>query len=450
SGAVRMRRPGRSRRALLALLASLAVAASGAPGDVRAAAIDWIDAGGAAANPGAELGSASYSIWSIEGDRVTARFLLPLADARRIAGSALQVLVQQRVGQYLLDHLSVRAGQRACEAIDQGYDIGRVDPLTVAPGLSGFEIFFQCAAPGLAPGGTAVDMSNLHIEDHALFDRLAGQVNFARVQGAGAASGSAFHTELFTPSHQVMSLATVTTSPEWGRYLALGFTHLLGHWDHLCLLLAVVLLAAGQRERWLLGALAFGYACSLLLTAGFGLVPRPGLLGSALGALIALASGQLVARQLAATGVAALVATGVLGGLAALALLTHASWSVLLLAGLALLAGALLGAPRSLAPGRMTTALLLVLFGILDGCVLPEALTPQEPSLATLLPMTLGYDVGAFIAGAGVMSLLRLAGRVLSRRSFAARMQSSYLAMEAATAVLGALGVLWMLSRLHA
>ena len=310
-----MRRPGCSRRALFALLASLALAASGAPDNARAAAIDWIDAAGAAANPGAELGSASYSIWSIERDRVTARFLLPLADAQRIAGSALQVLVQQRVGQYLLDHLSVRAGPRRCEAIDQGYDIGRVDPLTVAPGLFGFEIFFQCAAPGLAPAGTALDMSHLHIEDHALFDRLAGQVNFARVQSAGAASGSAFHTELFTPSHQAMSLAMATTSPDWGRYLALGFRHLLGHWDHLCLLLAVVLLAAGQRDRWLLGAsLASGYACALLLTAGFGLVPRPGLLGSAMGALIALAAGQLVVRQLAATGVAALVATGVLGG----------------------------------------------------------------------------------------------------------------------------------------
>ena len=124
---------------------------------------------------------------------------------------------------------------------------------------------------------------------------------------------------------------------------------------------------------------------------------------------------------------------------------------MLLLAGLALLAGALLGAPRSWAAGRRAPALLSVLFGMLDGCVLPEALTPQEPSLATLLPMTLGYDVGACIAAVGVMSLLRLAGRVLSRRSFAARVQGSYLfAMEAATAVLGALGVFWMLSRLHA
>jgi hypothetical protein len=438
-----------------------------APSAARAAGIDWADGVATPANPGADLGSASYSRWSVQGERITARFLLPIADAQRVAGSDIEVLVQQRVGDYLLDHLAVRARGAPCEAIDQGYDIGRVDPLTVAAGLYGFEIFFQCGAAGTgAPAAAGVSapsagnmqlprsppLAGLVLEDHALFDQLPGQVDFAQVQvGEGAP-----RTELFTRAAQDFALpgnaGTTPPSAIWHRYVALGFTRLLGRWDRWCLLLAAVLLTRRRRELVAVGtAIAVGYTLSLPVTLGAGLVPRGGLLGSALGLLIALLAAELIARQLPRPRLAVIAATGALLWLAALALLGHATSPVLLLlAGAALLAGGVLEAREVLAAWRLDIALLAGLFGFLDGCVLPEALAPEQLSSRALLPMVSGYDVGALLAALGVLGLLALGRGALTRwQGLTGWPGSRELAGDVATALLCGFGVFWMLSRLH-
>lgn len=435
-----------------ALLLALALALT--PIGVRAAGIDWADGVASIANPGADLGSASYSTWSVEGGRITTRFLLPVADAQRIAGTDIEVLVQQRVGQYLLDHLAVRAGSAPCEAIDQGYDIGKVDPLTVAAGLYGFEIFFQCAPPPVpssdeplasAPSAPA----ELVIEDHALFGRLPGQVDFARVQVADGP----FRSQLFTAAHQQLTLPATGAPPAagWQRYTALGFARMLARWDRLCFLLGAVLLTRRMRDLRLLGlSLAGGYALSLIATVPGDLVPRGGLLGAAVGLLVALIAGQQVVREMARPRLAILAAMGALLGLAALCYLAHATWPVLLLAGAALLVGGVLGARAKLASGSQGAALLTALFGFLDGFVLPEALVPQQISARALLPMAVGYDFGALLAALAVMALLLLARSALARWTQEPRSQASWgLARDAATAMLAGLGVFWMLSRLH-
>ncbi|HEX4052228.1 MAG TPA: hypothetical protein VHY19_15265 [Steroidobacteraceae bacterium] len=440
----------------------LALAVLLMPIGAHAAAIDWADGIATLANPGADLGSASYSTWSVEGQRITVRFLLPVADAQRLAGTDIEVLVQQRVGEYLLGHLAVRAGSAFCEAIDQGYDIGRVDPLTVAAGLYGFEIFFQCAPLGVtassagpaAPGeplsaAEPTSPAGLVLEDHALFDRLPGQVDFARVQEADGA----FRMQLFTATHQQLALPTASAPPAagWQRYAALGFVRMLARWDRLCFLLGAVLLTRGVRELRVLGlSLAAGYALSLIATVPGDLVPRGGLLGAAVGLLVALVAGQQIVRELARARPAILAAMGTLLALAALSWLAHATWPVLLLAGAALLVGGVLGARASLANWGQGAALLTALFGFLDGFVLPEAVGPQQVSASALLPMAAGYDFGALLAAVAVMALLMLARRALSRWVHEPRSRVPWaLARDSATALLAGLGVFWMLSRLH-
>lgn len=428
-------------------------------------AIDWAgsSAAAAAANPGADLGSVSYSTWTLQAGRVTARFLLPAADAQRLAGSDIEVLVQQRVGDYLLDHLAVREGGAACEAIDQGYDIGRVDPLTVAAGLYGFEIFFQCAPPGIASAGgsaiapgtdagtaTGAGALELTLEDHALFDRLAGQVDFARVQIGNAP----FRMQLFTRSQQQLTLAVQRPPPAaaWHRYLALGFARLFGHWDRLCFLLGVSLLARSRRELPAVAAgLALGYALSVPAALAAHLIPRGGLLGAALGLLVALTAARLLVRELERPRIAVLVSLGALLVVGALALLAHATAPVLLLlAGAALLAAGVLGAPDSSGSSGPMSALLPALFGFLDGFVLPEALAPQQLTARALLPMVAGYDVGALVAALAVVSALMLSGAALAAWPAAQRVRAPRaLATEGVTALLAGVGVFWMLSRLH-
>jgi hypothetical protein len=357
--------------------------------------------------------------------------------------------VQQRLGEYLLAHLTVREGAASCEAIDQGYDIGRVDPLTVSAGLYGFEIFFQCPAPP-----SSVPSPGIVISEGALFDRLPGQVNFARVQVADGA----FQPELFTHSHQQLLLtAQVAPAPvAWSRYVALGFARMLGRWDRWCFLLAATLLMRGYRDGWPLAlGLTGGYALSLLATLAFGLVPRGELLGAALGALLAVTAAQLLAQQLERTRRASIATLVLLLAMAALALLAHARWPVLLLAGTALFGAGLLAARPGLARWRLEIVLLPGVFGFLDGFVLPEALAPQQLAPRALLPMTLGYDTGALLAGFAVLSALWLAREGLASwpqpalRSTPSGRASRALALDATTALLGGLGVFWMLSRLH-
>jgi hypothetical protein len=427
---------------LLALLGLTALLASGA----ARAGIDWADGTLSPSNPGADLGSASYSTWSLAGTRVTARFLVPIADAQRIAGSDIEVLVQQRMGDYLLAHLAVRAGTKPCEPIDQGYDIGRIDPLTVAAGLYGFEIFFQCADPG-----SVLPADGVVLEDHALFDRLPGQVDFARLQ----TGNGAFRQQLFTRTHQQLLLAAQGPPASVGltRLVGLGVARLLGRWDHLCFLLAALLLTRRTRELLALWAgLSFGYALSLPVALAGGLVPRGALLGAALGLLIALLAAQRMNCGLARARSAAFAGAtaAALLALATLALLAHARWPVLLLAGSALFAGGLLSARDALSRSALNVALLPAVFGFLNGFVLPAALAPEQLQGGALAPMVLSYDVGSLLAAMGVLALLALVRAASTHwRAPAPLATSRALAADGMSALLAGLGVFWMLSRLH-
>ncbi len=77
------------------------------------------------------------------------------------------------VSSYLLKNITVRSSVGACPAIDQGYDLGRVDPLAAAPDLYSFEIMYRCADP-----------RGMTLTNAALFDR-APHTDFARIQQNG-------------------------------------------------------------------------------------------------------------------------------------------------------------------------------------------------------------------------------------------------------------------------
>ena len=434
-----------ARWGLLRLLASWLLLASGTLLLPRAAhaAIDWADDASSAINPGADLGSASYSTWNLQADRVTVRFLLPKADAERVAGSDIEVVVQQRLGDYLLQHLAVRAGASPCPAIDQGYDIGRVDPLTVGAGLYGFEIFFGCGQ-----SGTNAQPSGVTLEDHALFERLPGQVNFASVQiGAGA-----LQRQLFTRAHQQLALPLqgAASPAPLSRYLGFGFARMLGGWDRLCFLLGSVLLLRRAREGLaLVSGLTIGLALCLPATLLADLIPRGQLAGSAVGLLIALVASEIIARHIGRTRQVVIAVLGALLCLAALILIAHARWPVLLLVGGAIFAGGWLGAAKAL-PEPLRHALLPAVFAFLEGFVLPSALAPLQLSAPQRLPLVASFDLGALLAAAGLVAVLLLArGAALRWPGPAPLMRMRALASDGAAAALGGLGVFWMLSRLH-
>ena len=388
-----------------------------------------------AAHPAAaQTPGVSYSNWSLSGNMVILRYLMPVADAQRVAGSTTLVETQAKVSSYLLGHVSVRSDAGACPAIDQGFGIGQVDPLAVQAGMYGFEIFFQC------PGTHGLVLHNT-----ALFDRLPGAINFARVEIDGHVTQQLFtaaHAQLRAPASGALHPAGV------GRYVGLGVRHILGHWDRLCFLFGSLLLLRRPRQlRTLIGGLALGYATSLVIAMGGWITPHMTLLGAFIGFMVAFLAAQLLTRQTGKPRILALGSAGLLLWLAAAVLLAHGNVTVVLLAGAALFAGCYLAVSDRIEQHTIGCLLVPAVFGFLDGFVLPAAVLPQHPSGGTLLPMLLGFDFGAVLIDA--VLLLAVMGGALLLLRWKQMPTARALVNDLATAGLGGLGIFWMLSRLH-
>ena len=395
------------RRALLALLCMYACGAQSAP----------LPAGAA---------NVSYSVWTVSGSSVLLKFLLPTPVAQSLSGVEVPLLTTRKLGDYVLQHVAVEAAGRDCPAVDQGYDLGKVDPLAVGADLYGFEILFRC------PGTTGLVLHN-----HAVFARAPGHVNFARIERDGRAV-----EQIFTAGRERLPVDMHPAG--FGSYVRLGITHLTI--DRLCFLLGSLLLIRSRREAALaFAALIAGYAVSLAVAAPGWIVPRPLLLGAFMGFMVALLAALIISRELQRPRIATIGCPALLAALALITALTHAPWTALALLGGALFAGSLLRASAWL---EQSWLLPLTVVGFLDGFALPAALAPLDLPQRSLLWMTAGFDAGAAILAALVMGV-PLAVFVLVRKR-ASGLNPRALVNELAATCLGGLGTFWLVSGLYA
>lgn len=376
----------------------------------------------------------SYSIWVLTGREVELRSLVPAWEAEAAMGRAPFLIVQRRLGNYLLEHTAVTASGRACPAEDQGYDLGKVDPVSVGAGLYGFEIFFHCP---LATG--------LVLTDSALFDRLPGHVRFARVVVDGRSRQELFtagRTRLRLPDSGALHAAPIS------RYLSFGWRYVFQRLDWVCFLIgSLALLAVSRGALWLLVGLASGLVLSLPVVLFDVVAPRsPALLEAFIGFLIALPVARYVStstdrRKLAVAAVMALLFV-LSGG----ALFLGRSDAAVLLAGAALLAGGML----ALSGGRLARFLWLLLpamlFGLLEGLTLPQALRPLHLSGIDRLPIFGGFDLGLLLGQAAVLLCAAGLYRGLGKMKL---VPQGAVAADIAAAVLGGLGIHQLVSRIY-
>lgn len=409
---------------LLAVLSSAAWAAPAAPLPGTQA---WANAPLLRAN-------VSYSIWVVTGREVELRFLVPAWEAEAAMGRAPFLIVQRRLGNYLLEHTAVTASGHACPAEDQGYDLGKVDPVSVGAGLYGFEILFRCP---LATG--------LVLTDSALFDRLPGHVSFARVVVDGRSRQELFtggRTRLRLPGSGALHAAPM------GQYLSFGWRYAFHRLDWVCFLLgSLALLAVTRGALWLLAGLASGLVLSLPVALFAVVAPRsPALLEAFVGFLIALPVARYVStstdrRKLAVAAVMILLFV-LSGG----ALFLGRSEATVLLAGAALLAGGML----ALADGRLARLLWLLLppmlLGLLEGLTLPQTLQPLHLSGVDRLPIFGGFDLGLLLGQAAVLLCAAGLSRGLGKKKLVPR---GAVAADIAAAVLGGLGIHQLVSRIY-
>jgi hypothetical protein len=387
-----------------------------------------VGAGGALA----QERSVSYSTWIVSGNMITLRFVLPVTEAQRLTGTDASLLTISRLEDYLLQNLTVQSAGGECPAIDQGFDLGRVDPLAVGSALYGFEIFYRCTEP-----------RHLVLRNRALFGRTPGHVNFARIQMRGQSV-----EQLFTAQHQELALPDDRAVPAagLGAYLRLGFTHVMRSADRWCFLLGMLLFVRRPRAAgYLLLALAGGYLLALLLSTAGWLVPRPAPLEAFMGFLVALLGAAITQREAQTTQVAAVGWPGLLLVLVLAGALLRSPAAIWALLGGAAIAMGFLALSRMSAGKPPLWAGLVVLFAFLDGFVLPAVLPPAQLPQWLQVRMLIGFDLGAVLFDAALIVLAIGAWRLLRARRFSLPLAAIN---DVCAAGLSGLGTFWLISRL--
>jgi hypothetical protein len=401
----------------------------------------------AAARPdAAPRRSVSYSTWLLEDDLVTVRLVLPAAEAASLVGKAMPLLSGENLAEYVLSKVSVTAGGSPCEPADQGYDIGKIDSLSLGSGLYGFEIFFRCPRDG------AISLHNA-----LLFAAAPQHVDFARIERGGMHA-----TQLFTAARQDVSIPEGGPLPAAGilRFLMLGASHLWHSPERLCAILGFFMLARTRKQLGrVAAALAFGYTASLVLVAG-GLIPDATVLDSGVGFVVACLAALMVTRSLrperagmpAAVGMGAcILISGALLASIAVALL-HRPSSALVLAGFAIVGVTLVGA--ALAGERLSLPIFILpaLAGLLDGLVLPGDLVRLRQWRELSLSNLAAFDAGALLIQALLLAVFAALTAFMIERAPKLRIRPELLAPlagECAATVFAGCGSFWLLSRLN-
>ena len=320
----------------------------------------------------------------------------------------------------------------ACPALDQGYDLGRVDPLAVGPDMYGFEIFYRCADP-----------RQLVLQNAAMFARAPAHLNIARVQRSGRVA-----EHVFTVGQQQWRLPDdgVPYAPGLAAYLSLGSEHILHSADRLLLILGLALLIQRRRDMgYIVLALALGYGLSLLTSQAGWVSPRVPLVEAFVGLLVALVGMAVILMRAQRRDV---IIAGWSGWLLLAAIGTatmHSSAAALLLLGGAILSAGLLTISGRREGWRLVWPLLAALLGFVDGFLWSAVIEPAQLPRGTQTRMLIGVDLGAILIETAVAALL--AGGVLLLRSRRLD-RSRALVTELCAAGLAGCGTFWLASRL--
>jgi hypothetical protein len=385
----------------------------------------------------AETRNIDYSLWTVVGNTVYARYTVPASEAKFIVPPNSKRPADKLLADYLLAHLAVSRGGEDCEAIDQGQDVGQINTLAFTPGRYLFEIQFACGGKG------AISLSN------TAFANVPSHVDFARVQR----DGGAFAQHVFTTDATRFALPDVASdmpSDSVFRYATLGFTHVRRSIDILLFMAAIVLIVRTRRDFIVAaGGLASGYVLSLLASVLRIVSPHAAapVLVNALLVFLAAAAAFVLRRERRSEGAILVAVSVAILAIPAFFVRGGASLSIAAL-GIALLAASALLLPlREGARGAFLAASCFV-FALLDGFVLPGDVAIQAIGAWPLTPMTLGFDAGAFVAE--MLLPLCLAGLWLYVPRLKRVVPADGILVDAAAALFIGCGVFWFVSRLYA
>jgi hypothetical protein len=379
--------------------------------------------------------SVSYSSWTLdsEGARVTLR-LTQLELTRLPWGTVQGRILHRKLAAYLTERLQLISDGEPCALRDAP------QALSAPVGRVAIEWRVDCARSGPR-----------EIRSHLFREVAPSHLHFARVKVPGTMPLEQILT-VREPSWQVTTETDPDASPargsSLGSYLALGIEHIGTGPDHLAFVLALILIAARLGE---VAMVITGFTIAHSITLGVAVLGLATPESQEVSALIGL-SIVLVAAENAfllsgrPRSIPRLLVMG-LGLMILLAAFGVGGIGILTLAGMALFTYCYFGLLHRVARAERLRIAIAFAFGLVHGFgfagVLVEIALPTGRLAPALLGFNLGVEVGQLILVVAIWPLLRDLAR-------AGEGKLHRLLVEAGSAALCGLGLLWFLSRAFA
>jgi hypothetical protein len=325
--------------------------------------------------------STSYSNWRIDGSVVHLSFTIPLVESARLNRPGETQPPNERLAQYLREHLAVSAQGRPCP-------LGAAPrPLAASSQFRRFEMSFQCP-----------DANGIALHSSAFFDLVPSHVSLAQIQ---TADGNLIQ-QLFTKDNQTLETSGKDENMRdagFLKYVQMGIMHIFTGVDHMSFLLGLVLISRRLRDLvFVVTGFTIGHSATLALAVTGVIRPH----AEFIDALVALTIAMIGAENIAVATRRPGIVAGAVGG----TLLLMAAGSYLGLGGLPsllLLGAGLFAANYLMLSGHLRDAARLrmvvtVVFGLIHGfgfaADLLELRLPSAQLFSILLGFNLGVEVG--------------------------------------------------------
>lgn len=376
--------------------------------------------------------SQSFSSWSIEDGRVRLAFSVQALEATRLRllGDEHLALPALLVN-HLLTHIAVYADGEMCPTV--------AGPQAQAAREGYLRVEWQFACPA----GTPVTIRN-----HAFFAVASSHVHYARVRTGDGRLGE----YLFTNGERqhVIPVGEHGDAERGGApffaYVALGIEHIAIGVDHIAFLMALLLLCRRVREGVLMvTGFTVGHSLTLSLAVLGVVKPQVSVIEALIGYTIAVVAAENVGVTYGVNKRIALVGTGMLVGLTAVAGIVRIGLPVITLVGLALFMvcyGSLVETREGAARVR---PLLTIVFGLIHGFGFAGVLMEMGLPPGRLVPALLGFNVGVEVGQLAIVAGLWAIGTVVMRFFFP-RMDWQGV-RDGASAGLCGLGLFWFIGR---
>jgi HupE / UreJ protein len=370
--------------------------------------------------------SETHSIWQIAGNTVHVSFTIPLTESVRLARAGEDQPPNDRVLDYLAEHLGVTADGRPCAA-------GSGRALAATTQFRRFELTFKCT-----------NARDIKLHSSFYFELVPSHVTFAQIR----TDDGQFIEQLFTKDHcDVEAAGSDGQMRDAGflDYVRLGVEHILTGPDHMSFLFGLVLISRRLRDLvFVITGFTVGHSITLALAVTGIVQPH----AEYIDALVALTIAVIGVENIAvATRRSTSLASAVALPLLAMALASFAGIGALpplLLIGAALFCSNYLMLSGHLRDAGRLRLIVTAVFGLIHGFGFAAGLLEMQLPPSRLAQILVGFNLGVEIGQLSlVFSLLALVA-LLKRFGVAV---PRAIVVDGVAGGLVAVGTYWFVSR---